>query len=193
MIASAMGGDQGNYSVVVSNFAGVTNSTEATLAFDSSALNILVQPRDDTVEAGSPASFSVLVSGISPIAYQWYHAGGPIAGATASSFALAAARPADAGSYTVLVTNAYRAITSAPAQLTVTPGAVPPLLVINRSGSDIIITFSAEAGRNYRLLSSLDLHVWSPIATNSTVTAGSLQFVLPIMVTPQTFFRVVTP
>jgi len=46
-----MAGAQGDYLAVVTNFAGSTTSAPATLTFDSSALSILVPPKDQTVEA----------------------------------------------------------------------------------------------------------------------------------------------
>lgn len=191
-IANASPGDQGNYFAAVSNFAGTTNSAVASLAFDSSALSILGQPKDQTVEAGYPASFSVLVSGVPPFAYQWQHGGLAIAGATDSSFKLASVSTNDAGSYSVVVTNGYRMLTSNAAQLTVTPGAAPPLLVAGLAGANLTITFNAEAGRTYRLLWSANFAAWTPVATNSTVTAGQVQFVRPTGVAPFSFYRVVT-
>jgi hypothetical protein len=192
-IPSALAGSQGNYFVVVSNFANSATSSVATLSFDSSALNILVPPKDATAEVGYPASFSVLVSGIPPFAYQWEHNGQAIPGATSSSYTISAVTTNFAGTYDAVVTNDYRAITSQTALLTVTAGAIPPLLVSARFGQSLTMTFNAQAGRTYRLLSSMNLTNWSSIATNSALSAGALQFVQPITAGPPVFYRVVTP
>jgi hypothetical protein len=188
-----MAGAQGDYFVWVTNFAGSITSAPAVLAFDSSALSILVPPKDQTVEAGNPASFSVLVSGIPPFAYQWQHNGVALAGATSSQLTLPSTSTNDVGSYSVVVTNGYSSLTSSSAQLTVTPGATPPVLVVGRFGQNVTITFSAQAGRSYRLLESTNVVGWISLATNSAVVAGPLQFVQPIGPIPVAFFKVVTP
>jgi hypothetical protein len=193
VVSNAMAGAQGNYFVMVTNFAGSVTSAPATLTFDSSALSILVPPKDQIVEAGYPASFSVLVSGIPPFAYQWQHNGTALLGATSSTLTLLGVSTNDAGSYNVVVTNGYSSVVSAGAQLTVTPGAVPPALVVQRFGQNITITFNAQGGRTYRLLGSTNLISWDSRATNSVVSSGPLQFVQPIRPIPGDFFRVVTP
>lgn len=193
VISNALAGAQGNYLVVVSNFAGSVTSAVATLSFDASALSILVPPKNATAEAGYSASFNVLVSGIPPFAYQWEQNGTPLAGATNSSLTLQSVRTNDAGAYAVVVTNDYASLTSSAAQLTVTPGALPPQLALGRLANNLTITFSAEAGRTYRLLSSTNLAVWSAVDTNSVVLAGPVQFVQPITSSPRSFYRVITP
>lgn len=193
VLSNAMAGAQGNYFAVVTNFAGSITSAPAVLAFDSSVLSILVAPKDQTVEVGYPASFSVSVSGIPPIVYQWQHNGLALPGATNSELTLPSAKTNDVGSYSVIVTNGYDSLTSSSAQLTVTPGATPPVLVIGRFGQNVTITFSAQAGRSYRLLESTNLVAWISLSTNSAVAAGPLQFVQPIGPIPVSSFRVVTP
>src|SRR5262249_40903603 len=132
ILADAGAGAQGEYFVTVSNFAGVATSTVATVSFDASALSILVQPKDERGESGYAAGFSILVSGVPPIAYQWRHNGTNINGATGSSLTLSSVGVADAGDYDVVVTNGYRSVMSAVANLTITPGAVPPQLLLGR-------------------------------------------------------------
>ena len=67
--------------------------------------------------------FSVGVSGTSPLSYQWNKNGTPISGATLSSLTLTALKWTNAGSYTVVVTNAVGSVTSATATLTVQQAA----------------------------------------------------------------------
>ena len=191
-ITSAVPGTQGSYSVVVSNFANSVTSTVATLSFDASALSILVPPKDATVETGYAVNFSVQPAGIPPFAYQWEHNGQAIPGATSSSYTISAVTTNFAGTYDVVVTNGYLGVTSPTALLTVTPGPVPPLLVPARFGQSLTITFNAEAGRTYRLLSSTNSNSWRSLSTNSALSAGPLQFIQPIMVS-NNFYRVVTP
>lgn len=77
-----------------------------TLLFGSSSrpLNLLLgQP----TRLYAPAS-----GGLFPLTYQWQKDGVPIPGATASSWKLPAATAADAGVYSVVISNAYGSITS---------------------------------------------------------------------------------
>jgi uncharacterized delta-60 repeat protein len=80
---------------------------------------IQTQPQNRTVDAGSSALFSVVAGGSSPLVYEWRRGGAPLPGQTNSSLLLTNVSPADAGSYTVVVTNFLGGVTSAPASLTV--------------------------------------------------------------------------
>lgn len=68
-----------------------------------------------------------------------------------------------------------------------------PFLVPARVGQSLTLTFNAQAGRPYRLLSSTKFTNWSSIATNTALSAGPLQFVEPIVAGPPVYYRVVTP
>lgn len=57
------------------------------------------------VEAGKPVSFSVSASGTPPFTFQWMKDGVNIPNATAASFSIVSAQPADAGHYICQVTN----------------------------------------------------------------------------------------
>jgi alpha-tubulin suppressor-like RCC1 family protein len=62
-------------------------------------------PSSLTVNVGQAATFTVTATG-SPLNYQWYKNGVAISGATSASFSLASTVAADAGAYTVTVSNA---------------------------------------------------------------------------------------
>jgi hypothetical protein len=87
----------------------------------SSAPVISTQPANISVNFGQPASFTATVTGTPPLTYQWRKDGLDIAGATSATLTIVA--PTAAGNYTVVVTNAAGAVTSATAVLTVN---VPP-------------------------------------------------------------------
>jgi hypothetical protein len=82
--------------------------------------NFVVQPTNQAVVDGATATFSVVVSGAAPLAYQWLFNNAIISGATNSSFSVTNAQSADAGNYSAIVTNSYGSVTSTVAALTVT-------------------------------------------------------------------------
>ncbi len=81
---------------------------------------IVTQPAPLTREAGTSASFTALSSGTSPLVYQWRKNGVNIVGATSQIFALPNVLVADAGAYSVLISNSAGFAISASAALTVT-------------------------------------------------------------------------
>ena len=68
-------------------------------------------------------TFSVVASGSDPLSYQWRLNSVDIPGATGASYTISSVQPAQAGDYTVVVSNAGGTVTSATALLTVN---VPP-------------------------------------------------------------------
>jgi hypothetical protein len=83
------------------------------------APSITVQPASTTVTAGANVMFTVVASGAAPLSYQWLFNGSPIGGATSASYTIGSASSANAGGYTVTVTNSVGGVTSAVATLTV--------------------------------------------------------------------------
>jgi hypothetical protein len=80
---------------------------------------VTVPPQDLTVQAGATANFSVTASGSPPLTYQWLFNGTNLPGATSSSLTLVNVQGANAGSYSVQVSNGSGSTTSAAATLTV--------------------------------------------------------------------------
>ena len=69
---------------------------------------------------GSTVVFSVTAVGYSPLSYQWFFSGtNVIAGTTNSVLQLTNVQFSQAGAYTVVITDAYGAVTSSPAMLDV--------------------------------------------------------------------------
>src|SRR5215207_5258550 len=121
-ITNAQLSDTGSYAAVVSNHGGSTTSAPVQLTVSEGEVapppTISAQPADTTVTNGAPASLSVVAEG-EVLFYQWYRNGSLIPGANAQSLTFAAAQVADAGSYTVVVSNSGGNVTSAPARLLV--------------------------------------------------------------------------
>lgn len=79
---------------------------------------LATQPSSQLAIAGSNATFSVTAGGSGPMAYKWQINGSNISGATNSTLVKTDVQVSDTGSYQVVVTNNYGAITSSIAVLT---------------------------------------------------------------------------
>jgi outer membrane protein assembly factor BamB len=88
--------------------------------YSANAVVISSQPQSKTVVAGMSTSLSVGATG-SGLAYQWYKNGSAIAGATSSTYTISIVSAGDAGTYTVVISNATDSITSSGATLSVLP------------------------------------------------------------------------
>ena len=91
------------------------------------APTITSHPQSQTVPVGADVSFFVSATGTAPLGYQWRRNETSLAGATGTSLTLTNVQPANAGSYSVRVTNAFGAVTSSNAVLTVQPPPSPIL------------------------------------------------------------------
>ncbi len=111
--------DAGDYSVVVSNAYGDTRSATATVTLVSQPPLITTEPASLSVALGQPASFTVVASGSPTLAYQWYRGTTAIPGAATATLDLGSAEAGEAGSYHVVVSNAYGSDTSDTVALTV--------------------------------------------------------------------------
>lgn len=86
------------------------------------APNIINQPVSQSVNQGSPVSFSVTASGTG-LNYQWQFNTTNISGATNANYSIASATTNNSGSYAVVVSNSGGSVTSSNAVLTV---IIPP-------------------------------------------------------------------
>jgi sugar lactone lactonase YvrE len=97
----------------------------STLVIQGNVPVIATQPASQSVSSNSSVTFSVVANGAGPLTYQWKKGGATVSGATAASYSIASASIADAGEYTVVVTNAWGSTTSNAASLTVSAAPVP--------------------------------------------------------------------
>jgi len=142
----------------VTGACGTVETAPAILVVDSPAT--ATPPADETVCVGSPASFSTTAGGTGPFSYQWKLDGTPIAGATASTYSIAAAGEGDAGDYTVVVTGACGGVETPAATLVVTGiSTVYCTSKVNSQGCLPAIAAtgipSASAGSGYELSATL--------------------------------------
>lgn len=156
---------------------------------------IVAQPQSTlTVYRGAPASFTITASGAGPLAYQWRLDGIPLPGATNATWSTSAAETNDAGSYSVVVTNSYGAVTSSPAALTVVippastrllplwklaPGSRPYLttgstergLAYNAKNNRLLVVSRAAGNNVYALNGDTGADLYT-LNTTSTVISG---------------------
>ncbi len=111
---------------------------------------ISTQPQSQTVDAATPATFTVVASSASPLTYQWRFQGSAIIGATNSSYTIPSAAVTNAGQYQVSVGNSDGITKSSLAALTIvtTPQVVAsPISQVTDAGSATVISASARGGR----------------------------------------------
>jgi hypothetical protein len=120
-IASAAATDAGSYTVTVTNSAGsvTSNSAPLTVATAVTVPAIKSQPVGMTINQGQNATFTVGVDGGGSYTYQWKKDGSSLLGATNSILRLVNVTAAQAGGYSVVVTNASGSAISSSAALTV--------------------------------------------------------------------------
>jgi pectin methylesterase-like acyl-CoA thioesterase len=127
------------------------------------------QPTNQTVSAGSPASFSVTAAGLPEPAYQWRKAGTNIVGATNAIFSIPSARLADNGAYSVVVSSSAGSVISIDAVLTVPAEAV----YISAMLSNGVLSLAWPASQTgYRLQAQTNAPSVG-LTTNWHVIAGS--------------------
>ena len=117
-----------SFKCVVTNSAGSTTTSAATLTVTASAVapSITAQPVSQSVGSGATATFSVTANGTAPLSYQWQKAPSGsstfsnISGATSASYTTPATVSTDNGSqFKCVVTNSVSSATSSAATLSV--------------------------------------------------------------------------
>ncbi|MDO8541287.1 MAG: immunoglobulin domain-containing protein [Opitutaceae bacterium] len=160
-IGSVQTGDAGVYTVTITDGGNTASTAGSTLtvlaASNNSAPAITTQPASQSVSVGGTVSFSVVATGTPAPIFQWRKNGTPIgnggtgsgsavSGATTATLTLSSITEADAGNYTVTLSNAVGSATSSPAALTVT--APPPSSrIINLS----ILTPLSVSGEDFTM------------------------------------------
>ncbi len=132
----------------------VAGAMTVSIRDDESLPQITAQPQEVLAVSGTAASFSVTATSPTALSYQWFLGGNPISGATSATYNIASVSPANEGSYTVRVTNAYDSVFSAAASLVIIPppaaiasGFTPP--AANIFNNNILALATAPDGGVY--------------------------------------------
>jgi polygalacturonase len=144
------------------------------------APSIITQPQSQLVSSTQTAPFSVVPNGTLPLFYQWYYnTNTPLANATNSTFTITNVGLADAGGYSVLISNSYGAVTSTVAALTITNAA--PAISAQPQSLTVIpgqnASFSVGANGSAPLGYQWYYNITTPLAgaTGATLTLTNVQ------------------
>ncbi len=143
-------GQAGHYSLLVSNSAGVAISSNAALVVNAlpagNAPVITTPPVSRQTSENASVTFAIAATGAAPLSYQWFLNGAPLAnvagaspvsGATTTSLSLSNVPAAQAGNYTVVVSNAVGLATARAALSVLTLGeaAGAPYIAFAQAGN----------------------------------------------------------
>ena len=148
-IASISSADAGSYTCTVSNSAGSATCSAATLTIAAAVVGpvITVQPKNKTASLGFLAQFSVTATPFVGTNYQWYKNGVIIAGATSFLYTINNTTSADAGSYTVIVSDSSGSVTSTAVILTVSGvGGLTPTISVQPADQTVAVGFLTFLG-----------------------------------------------
>jgi len=176
VLTNIQSANEGIYSVTVANSLGVVTSSDATLSVVLPP-RIITQPQSQTALAGTNVTFFVDLGGTAPLSYRWRFNGTNIVGATNASFTRTNVQSANAGAYSVVVTNRAGSVTSSNATLAV---LVPPtitlqprsLSVTRGAAVSLTVTATGTAPLRYQWVYNGDAILK---ATNSSLSITNVQ------------------
>ena len=175
--------DAAGYAVVITNVVGSVTSSIANLTVIDPPL-ITTQPANQAVAPGATITFSVTVSGTTPLNYQWRKDGsvmidgGNVSGSATATLTLNDVSLSDMAGYSVVTTNAGGSVTSVTATLTV---IVPPSITMqpasctNVAGTSAAFTVTATGTPPLSYQWSFNETNISG-ATNTMLTLTNIQF-----------------
>ncbi len=145
---------------------------------------VLAPPSTQTAELGSAIVFRTRASGSAPVGYEWRFNGSPLSGLTNDSLQLADVQYSQAGAYTVVVTDPFGSVTSAPAMLNVIAPVerrpVPGINLAGEAGSSLNVDYADSLAPQ---------PAWVPLDTVSLTNTSQLYFDLAAPLPPQRFYR----
>jgi hypothetical protein len=142
-------------------------------------------PQSQTAEFGSVVSFVARGAGFPPPGCQWFRNGtNALEGCTNWFLELTNIQSGDSGAYTLVISNAFGAVTSAPVMLNVIPPVqrrpVPAISVMGDTGSSLNVEYTDSLG----FPSS-----WLPLDIVSLTNPPQYYFDISTPLPPQRFYR----
>ncbi len=154
---------------------------------------ITQQPTNLTLNTGQNAQFTAIVSNV--LGYQWWFStnsslgtaltdGGQISGSLSSVLTISTVTTNNAGTYTLVVTNAAASTISLPATLTIgtSSSSTNTTLIVLHSGSSLVLSWTNNANSTLQTATNLPgpwttiLGATSPYTNNITPTNARTQF-----------------
>lgn len=161
----------GDYRCIVSNPAGQTPSSIATL-FVNGSPTIIQHPVDTTAATGGSAQFEVRALG-PDLLYQWQFGGEPIPSATSSILTVNPVSTGSVGSYRCIVSNIHGIVTSQPALLEI---VTAPVLIFPTAPSTLNLKLNLTANFSTTVAGRSLSYEWqkdgSPLGTPSSPAFG---------------------
>ena len=144
-----------------------------------SLIQISTQPQSQTVEFGKTAVFTVKVTGVTAVSYQWRLNGAALTerptvkGVNTDTLTLSPVTRQDAGQYDVVVSVGADSVTSEKATLAV---VTPAQLKISRKlTGKLAFGITGNPNKSFIIQGSSDLKNWVPYQTNKSDNAGSVE------------------
>lgn len=186
VLVSVSGGT--NYLVAMDG----TDGAEGRIALNwqlGSAPRILSSTQRRAAREGEKVTLAVTVTNaVPPPSYQWQHNGHELRGQTNSLLQLPAVSLAQAGEYSVVISNFAGTLTHLAGVVTVA-APFPLRAEWVRSGNEQLLRLTGPAAGGLVVEASTDLSVWLPLYTN--VTVGVLDYLdRQSAVLPARFYRV---
>jgi hypothetical protein len=155
---------------------------------------VLTQPKGGVGYLSGGITLSATAAGIGPLGYQWFKNNVPVPGATNSSLVLTNLQPTNAGSYTLLVTNALGSTLSSAAVVSLKVADLSILTTGSGPQAIASLMIGGVSGQTYGIQSvdSLGLtNFWRGL-TNLTLTSPTQVWHDPQPTTlPHRYYRVV--
>ena len=144
------------------------------------APTITTQPISQTAAENAKVSFSVVADGTTPLNYQWMFNGVNISGANNNQLTINNVQAANAGNYTVIVSNGGGFSISQPATLTVNEASLAPDSIAGRTFTCSITSGSAPfaTSGSYKIVvsSSGNTYLIVPIYGNIVSSSGTYTY-----------------
>ena len=165
----------GEYEVVIRNSAGSVASRPAVVTVNI-PVTILSSPQSQAAVSGTNVTLSVTATATAPVAYQWQLNGIDIPSATNATLVLRNIQSENAGTYRVLVSNAFSSDASDEAEIVLLEDAsvslsFDPAIV----GGTFVIRLNGPVNKVVDLQVSSDLVNWQML-TKLTLTSETVEF-----------------
>lgn len=156
---------------------------------DTNPPMIITQPTNQTLLLGNTAVFSVAADSYFPLAYQWNFQATNLENATNAILILTNVSPAQAGNYSVIISNPAGSMTSSNAILAVYTSAAAMLDTFSFANGNVLqFQVDGVPGFNYAVQTSTNLTDWISRFTNASPFAFTDTNALAF---PQQFYRAV--